>query len=415
MLSTYASSKSFLSIIKEVFISSFILVVLLTMDRCLENMYFFFLYDTGKRYLDIFMSLYLHAHRYLSSIVPAVFIIWVISKKFKVDYGVLLPIGLIYLAYLITSILSSGEASRWINKFQYPAIMYLFVTIMCSSRRNAQRFFRIGVDLYIILLILNAVFTVFPQLFALFTDWMPDYFISADNLTGFPLFLGALFALLDKHFNKDSVRYWIYIILFFLNQILIHSMGSIIAAFIFTGYLLVPKFRQFFQEKSLNFSVILSILLCGLSVTLAFLFFHSDTIYKFLFPLTQIKESLYVRFVLWNGIILLIIKKPLLGYGLGAQAEFFSPNDWLYYNAHNAYLQTLYEGGVLTLVFILFALYLTSGKMSKSRDHSLVGIFNIIIFSDLIMMLSAITSWFTWYPVLLIAQIAACTVNLPED
>ena len=216
MLSVHATSKSFLSIIKEVIISSFILVVLLTMDRCLENMYFYFLYDTGKRYLDIFMSLYLHAHRYLSFIITAVFIIWVIIKKFKVNFGVLLPIGLIYLSYFITSILTSGEASRWINKFQYPAIMYIFVTIMCSSRRNSQRFFRIGVDLYIILLLLNAVFTVFPQLFSLFTDWKPDYFISADNLTGFPLFLGALFALLDRHFNNNSVRFWVYITLFSL-------------------------------------------------------------------------------------------------------------------------------------------------------------------------------------------------------
>ena len=85
MLSVHATSKFFLSIIKEVIISSFILVVLLTMDRCLENMYFYFLYDTGKRYLDIFMSLYLHAHRYLSFIITAVFIIWVIIKKFKVE------------------------------------------------------------------------------------------------------------------------------------------------------------------------------------------------------------------------------------------------------------------------------------------------------------------------------------------
>lgn len=415
MLSVHATSKSFLSIIKEVIISSFILVVLLTMDRCLENMYFYFLYDTGKRYLDIFMSLYLHAHRYLSFIITAVFIIWVIIKKFKVNFGVLLPIGLIYLSYFITSILTSGEASRWINKFQYPAIMYIFVTIMCSSRRNSQRFFRIGVDLYIILLLLNAVFTVFPQLFSLFTDWKPDYFISADNLTGFPLFLGALFALLDRHFNNNSVRFWVYITLFFINQVLIHSTGSVIAAFIFAGYLIFPKIRKLFQDESLNFSVILSIFLCVLSVTLAFLFFHSDAIYKLLYPFTIIKESLFVRFILWNGIILLILKKPIFGYGLGEQAEFFSPNDWLYYNAHNAYLQTLYEGGIITLIFILFALYRTSVKMRTSRDHSLSGIFNIIIFSDLIMMLSAITSWFTWYPVLLIAQIAACTVNLPED
>ena len=220
MSSAKSSYNSFFSILKEIILSFFIIVVLLTMDRCLENLYFYFLYDTGKRYLDIFMSLYLHAHRYLSFLIPIIFIIWVIRNKFKVNYGILLPIAVIYLAYLLTSLLTSGYTSRWINKLQYPAVMYLFVTMMCSSRRNAQRFFRIGVDLYIFLLVFNTLFTIFPQLFSLFTDWTPDFFISADNLTGFPLFLGALFALLDRYFNNNSLRCTIYLLLFFINQVL---------------------------------------------------------------------------------------------------------------------------------------------------------------------------------------------------
>ena len=113
MVSAETSPKSFTSVFKELILSFSILTVLLTMDRCLENLYFYFLYDTGKRYLDIFMSLYLHAHRYLSFLIPAAFFLWIIVKKFKVNYGILLPIAIIYLAYLLTSILSSGY------KFEY--------------------------------------------------------------------------------------------------------------------------------------------------------------------------------------------------------------------------------------------------------------------------------------------------------
>ena len=54
---------------KEAALSLCILAVLLTMDRCLENLYFFFLYDTGKRALDLFMSLYLHAHRWFAVLI----------------------------------------------------------------------------------------------------------------------------------------------------------------------------------------------------------------------------------------------------------------------------------------------------------------------------------------------------------
>ncbi len=407
--------KSFFSVIKESAFSFFVLVVLLTMDRCLENMYFFFLYDTGKRYLDIFMSLYLHAHRFFSVVIPLIFLIWLVLNHFNVNYGILLPIAIIYFSYLAASLLTSGYSSRWINKLQYPAVMYLFVTMMCSSKRNAQRFFRVGVDLYIILLLLNTVFTLFPQLFHLFTDWTPDYFISADNLTGFPLFLGALFALLDKKINRNSVRCYIYLFLFFLNQILIHSTGSVIAAVIFAGYLFIPKIKLFFQTKNLSFFVILSFVLCAFLVLSAYLYFHSDFAYKILDPLTLIKESLYIRFILWNGIIALIIKSPIWGYGLGDKAEFFvRPRVFLSYNAHNAYLQTLYEGGSITMAAVLIALFITSVKLKKNNDRHLIGIFLIIIFSDLIMMLSAIPAWYTWYPILLIAQISVCTVDIQE-
>lgn len=416
MASAETSSKFITSVFKELFLSFSIIIVLLTMDRCLENMYFYFLYDTGKRYLDIFMSLYLHAHRYLTILIPCVFLLWIVFKKFKVNYGVLFPIAIIYLSSLITSVLTSGYTSRWLNKLQYPAVMYLFVTMMCSSRKNVRRFARVGVDLYIFLLILNTLFTLFPQLFSLFTDWTPDYFISADNLTGFPLFFGVLLALLDRHFNQNPVRCCIYLFLFFLNQVLIHSIGSVLAAVLFAGYLLFPKIRLFTKKKSLFFFVVVSMVLCALFVLSAYLYFHYDIIYKILDPLTVAKESLYIRFIIWNGLIALILKKPLLGYGLGEKAEIFlRPNTPLYYNAHNAYLQTLYEGGVITLSAILMTLYVVSNKLKQSGDRKLVGIFHIILFSDLVMMLSAIPSWYTWYPVLLISQIAVCTVGLSED
>ena len=156
--------------------------------------------------------------------------------------------------------------------------------------------------------------------------------------------------------------------------------------------------------------------LCALFVLSAYLYFHYDIIYKILDPLTVAKESLYIRFIIWNGLIALILKKPLLGYGLGEKAEIFlRPNTPLYYNAHNAYLQTLYEGGVITLSAILMTLYVVSNKLKQSGDRKLVSIFHIILFSDLVMMLSAIPSWYTWYPVLLISQIAVCTVGLSED
>ena len=412
-----AKHSSAQGILKELVICVFIAGILLTMDRCLENLYFYFLYDTGKRVLDLFMALYLHSHRVFTVIIPFVFILWIWFRRFSVRLGVLLPICIVYLLYLGTSFLTEKRfPPRWLNTTLYPMLMILFVTVMCSTERSAKRLFRVGSDVYILLMLLNTVFTLFPQLYHLFTDWEPDFFISADNLTGFPLLFGALLALLDRHFNKNSVRCVIYLVLFFINQALIHCVSAMIAGAILAVYLLLPQARAMAEQKPLTFYIFLSLLLCSVLCFAAWFYFHTAIGFRLMDHLLDILKSLYIRFIIWNGVLALIAKKPLLGYGLGEQAEFFlRPKTSLTYNAHNAYLQTIYEGGLVTTWSALAVLIFTSGILKKCSDRKLAGLFTTVIFAELIMMQSSITSWFTWYPVLLIAQIAACTVNLPED
>ena len=358
-------------ILKELVICVFIAGILLTMDRCLENLYFYFLYDTGKRVLDLFMALYLHSHRVFTVIIPFVFILWIWFRRFSVRLGVLLPICIVYLLYLGTSFLTEKRfPPRWLNTTLYPMLMILFVTVMCSTERSAKRLFRVGSDVYILLMLLNTVFTLFPQLYHLFTDWEPDFFISADNLTGFPLLFGALLTLLDRHFNKNSIRCVIYLVLFFINQVLIHCASAMIAGAILAMYLFFPYAKALAERKPLNFYIFLSLLLCCFLCFAAWFYFHTAIGFRLMDHLLDILKSLYIRFIIWNGVLALIAKKPLLGYGLGEQAEFFlRPKTSLTYNAHNAYLQTIYEGGLVTTCSVLAVLFFTSGFLKKCSDR----------------------------------------------
>ena len=412
-----AKHSSAQGILKELVICVFIAGILLTMDRCLENLYFYFLYDTGKRVLDLFMALYLHSHRVFTVIIPFVFILWIWFRRFSVRLGVLLPICIVYLLYLGTSFLPEKRfPPRWLNTTLYPMLMILFVTVMCSTERSAKRLFRVGSDVYILLMLLNTVFTLFPQLYHLFTDWEPDFFISADNLTGFPLLFGALLALLDRHFNKNRVRCVIYLVLFFINQVLIHCASAMISGAILAVYLLLPQARAMAEQKPLTFYIFLSLLLCSVLCFAAWFYFHTAIGFRLMDHLLDILKSLYIRFIIWNGVLALIAKKPLLGYGLGEQAEFFlRPKTSLTYNAHNAYLQTIYEGGLVTTWSALAVLIFTSGILKKCSDRRLAGLFTTVIFAELIMMQSSITSWFTWYPVFLIAQMGALICTLPGE
>ena len=412
-----AKHSSARGILKELVICVFIAGILLTMDRCLENLYFYFLYDTGKRVLDLFMALYLHSHRVFTVIIPFVFILWIWFRRFSVRLGVLLPICIVYLLYLGTSFLTEKRLSpRWLNTTLYPMLMILFVTVMCSTERSAKRLFRVGSDVYILLMLLNTVFTLFPHLYHLFTDWEPDFFISADNLTGFPLLFGALLALLDRHFNKNSVRCVIYLVLFFINQVLIHCASAMIAGAILAVYLLLPHARALAERKPLTLYVWLSVLLCAVLCAGTWVYFHTPIGPRLMDNMLDVLKSLYIRFIIWNGVLSIIAKKPLLGYGLGDRAEFFlRPKTSLSYNAHNAYLQTIYEGGLVTTCSALAVFIFTSGILKKCSDRKLAGLFTTVIFAELIMMQSSITSWFTWYPVFLIAQIGALICTLPDE
>ena len=179
--------------------------------------------------------------------------------------------------------------------------------------------------------------------------------------------------------------------------------------------LFFPRIRKLMERKSLTLFVLLSILLCALLCFCSWFYFHTELGFRLMDHLLDLLKSLYIRFIIWNGVLALIVKKPILGYGLGEQAEFFQrPNTSLSYNAHNAYLQTLYEGGFVTTCGAVAVLVFTSGILKKSPDRKLAGFFTTVIFAELIMMQSSITSWFTWYPVFLIAQIAAMVCTLPS-
>ncbi len=411
---------TFSGAVKEAVMCLLIIGVLLTMDRCLENMYVYFLYDTGKWYLDIFMSLYLHAHRWFVWIIPAGFVCWIVWKLWKketISIGVLGQIAAAYGLYLITSLLAEKKfPERWVNMTLYPMVMILFVTMACSTIRGAKRFFRVGTDVYIVLMALNALFTVFPQMYHLFTDWEPDYFLSADNLTGFPMMFGAMLALMDEKFNRKKARCRIYMGLFFLNQVLIHCISALIAAMILGIYLLLPMVRKVMDKISLAGYTGIATGIGAVLCSTAWVYFRNSKVYALLDPVLNVLKSLYIRFIIWRGVLKQVLKKPIFGYGLGLQAEFFKrPRTSLYYNAHNGFLQTLYEGGLVTMAGVMWVLFSTSRKLKACEDRSLGSLFAVILFADLIMMLGAITSWFTWYPVFVIAQVGVLTCRLTEE
>jgi len=413
MLMEYArpSRPSVISVLKELCLCAFAVLALLMMDRSLENLYPFFLYGTGKRIIDLWIAFEMHMHVWLKALIPAIFAVVLFLRRGKLRTGLLLPILGVYLVALLTSLLASGYTFRWWNTTELPLMMYLFLTVQCSTRRGVCRLAFCGNCLYILLLVLNAVFCLFPVLFDRISGWRPDYFLSADNLTGFPMVFGFLLAFLDGYYNGSRLRKYTYLVLFFLNLILIRCFSALMAGLILAAYLWIPLLRRQFEKRSLNLFTALSLLMCAILTGLSVLALTGDR-YETFSRLLTFKMSLIVRFILWKGVFEEILLHPFLGYGLGDDASFYArPNTSLFYNAHNAWLQTWHEGGLVLLLAVVAVLFLAAHILRKAEDRKLAGLFTAVIFAELIMMQTAITAWFVWAPLFMILLMASllCT------
>lgn len=226
------------------------------------------------------------------------------------------------------------------------------------------------------------------------------------------MFFGALLAFLDGYYNHSRPRMYVYFVLFFFNLVLIHCASALMGGFFLLLYLAIPTVRKIFEKWDFNIFTALSVLLCLILAGVALFFFFDGKAPQWLYDITRQKRSIMIRLIIWSGTAKEVFTQPLFGYGLGSDAAFYArPETSLTYNAHNAYLQTLHEGGILTLGAVFSVLALFARKLNRCYDRRLAGFFSVIVFSDLIMMQSAITSWFTWYPVLIIVQMASliCT------
>lgn len=415
MTESAASKKSLTGVIKEIALCIAVMLVLLMADRTLENMYFFYLFDTGKRIIDLWISFEMHLHAWLKWIIPVCFAIWLVKKDFTVRLGLLMPILAVYGVFLVSSLISDGNISRWWNMTEMPFVMFLFLTMQCSTRRGIQRLAFSGTILYSVLLILNAAFIFFPQLYIIISGYSLDYFLAPDNHTGFPMFFGALMAVLDGRYNSTKRRMIVYFVLFYLNMALIRCASALLGCVIFTAYLVIPGIRRAAGKWNFNFFTLLSMLICAILVTVSRLFFSNESFASLVGKLFTLKESLYIRIILWSGVFLEVLAKPVFGYGLGDSAVFFMrPETDLKYNAHNAWLQTLHEGGIVTAASVFFVLAMFAKKLRSFNDRNLSGLFAVIAFIDLVMMQFGITAWFTWAPLFMVVQTASLSDILEE-
>lgn len=192
--------------------------------------------------------------------------------------------------------------------------------------------------------------------------------------------------------KKTLLQKWVYVavaVILFAGLLQLSSR-SVFVAFLIVINLVFP-FLLFKGSKRVQVFLTTSLI----SVALLLLIYNIDSfktryISELKVDLTghvKIIENTEPRLARWNGIIELIKRSPIIGYGSGSEIKLLKEkyfekglyNSYLNeFNAHNEYLSILIKTGVIGLILFLYILYFGFASAIRSRDALFLS-FMIII------------------------------------
>ncbi len=140
----------------------------------------------------------------------------------------------------------------------------------------------------------------------------------------------------------------------------------------------------------------------GLAVNYLIAFFQITLrMEPFLGKVLNKSGTLTGRTDLWNSAIALIREKLLFGYGMADNGNFVPATDFLdwepFWQAHNQWLQILYDGGLVTLISFVLLILVTHRGLNSRCDRHLRGFMLAGLFSMLIMMTVEIFSYTPYF------------------
>lgn len=402
-------NKKSVSIFKEIFLSLCIVIVLLTQEITFSSLHFLKLWDFGL-FLNKIMVILQWCQRLLPYAISILFILLFINRKGRVQLGALIPALIYSLCLIIANYFSCNlkSARLWEAAFNfYP--FFLFIILQFSSEQCAKRFLRTATDLYIILAALCILYKLVPQLNNTMEYTAEATIFGHDNIAGFPLMMGVIYAVLDSELNGGKTRLVIYVILFYVCELIIWSASALVGAAILTLYF-IPFSRQLLKKYSLFIYISLGFLLFIVLMWFLEDFTHFPPISFVIQKVLHKTLTLTDRDEIWQGILPFCTANPVFGCGLPDNASFFlSEIRNVHFHAHSAYLQTWYEGGLLSLAAILFILVSTAYTLRKKSG----GIFKFALFALLIVNNSDQFSISPWYQTMLICHFALILATSP--
>lgn len=297
-------------------------------------------------------------------------------------------ICLVFGSLLVSTIINDGDIRRWLMSF-YPILgLSSFVFIYCKNKSRLIVFLRSVTGLYFILSLFNLLFIIINHLHG--SKGGDTYFLGGQNHIGYPIIMGLFLTYCLCCYEEVKVFKLLFLFIAYCNLFIIFSVSNIIGLLIFTILVLKNPISFLIRRLTIN-----KICIIGCSIfTILIIFGQLDTILNFSIVKEIIEDvfhknlTLTNRTIIWSVVITQFFNSPIIGHGVRETFNLFYFNGLHssgYFSAHNQFLQSLYEGGLLFFTSFIPLIRKFNGVLLNFKEDRLVQYVKGVFISFLIM------------------------------
>lgn len=306
-----------------------------------------------------------------------------VKKKEKIDYFFIILI-LYRVLIIIPTIVNSGD----ILKVGYISIIMIdiFLFFKINIKNSNYEIVHILSNIFIFYLLVNLV-TIIK-----FDNGIIEnlYFLGIRTRFTDYAFPGMLLTVMDYKLNNVNRFQTVLKIIIILLNIIIPKVSTAyvgLALFIILAFTL-KKIRNI---KILNYNVFITL---ALVLNISIVFFRIQNIFSFIIvDLLGKNLTLSGRTFIWDASYEYLKENLLLGNGLNnLNGNFIYFHGW--WQAHNQFLQQLYESGIFGTILLIIALYYTGKNINKSVNKN---IYISFMFAFCIMMITEIYAYYVTF------------------
>lgn len=338
---------------------------------------------------------------------------WKYPKRSKITVMVIM-----YYTYLIClTVLRHGP----IKNILLESMIFMGMTILTEwVIRSDPRFLFTGLlNLLVFEVFINFLTIIFFPHGLYSTEYFSNnYFLGYDNQNINILFPALVLAITKYKYGMKNASFTLAVTMFLvLFTVLVIFSGASLVIITLTLLLSVPAICDtvwLFNSK--NYLIANVIIFFGIVIA------RLQNLLSFIIVDILGKDLTFTgRIYIWNRVEHFIIKNPIFGYGLESQdyrsskmkIKVFYPqasnslNSFAGLHAHNRYLETAYQGGIILTVLYALILITTAKGASKNKETVISKMVAVAMFVYLTGMLSEFYRYsYLFFPLLLMGEMA---------